>query len=80
MTFSTVSQGNSAQAQLPRKLSSESTVIESRETGEVLPKRDEEPKAKPLAHFVAGGYVEKIGQRQPIIHANENLYFLESVE
>ncbi|CRG82851.1 Mitochondrial carrier protein RIM2 [Talaromyces islandicus] len=55
MTFSTVSHSSSAQAQLPQKLTSEGTVIESRETGEVMPKRDEPPKAKPLAHFVAGG-------------------------
>lgn len=78
MTFSTPSSHSSpAQAQLPQKISSDTTLIESRETGEVMPKRDEAPKAKPLAHFVAGGYV---GKKSPTnAHANEN-WILESAE
>jgi solute carrier family 25 protein 33/36 len=79
MTFSTASHSSPAQAQLPQKLSSENTVIESRETGEVMPKRDEPPKEKPLAHFVAGGYVGIIANESPSVHVNENCV-LESAE
>jgi hypothetical protein len=40
-------------------------VPQSRELGDVIPNRapaarDEKPEAKPLAHFVAGGYVSKL--------------------
>lgn len=57
MTSLTASHGSSAQAHLPNKLHLGEGAVESREMGAITPQKEDTPKAKPLAHFVAGGYV-----------------------
>ncbi|KAL1968053.1 hypothetical protein VTN77DRAFT_2183 [Rasamsonia byssochlamydoides] len=63
MAFSTRSHGSSAQAHLPSKTPTDHAAVQSRETGEVVPEAskvptkdaEQRPKAKPLAHLIAGG-------------------------
>ncbi|EAW09287.1 putative mitochondrial carrier protein (Rim2) [Aspergillus clavatus NRRL 1] len=57
MPFSTTSQTSSAQAHLGKGDDiGEELMIQSRETGEVIPQdNDRNSQAKPFAHFVAGG-------------------------
>lgn len=57
MTSLTTTHGSSAQAQLLNKVNLGEGATESREIGAIKPQKEEAPKAKPLAHFVAGGYV-----------------------
>jgi solute carrier family 25, member 33/36 len=57
MTSLTTSHGSSAQAHLPNKVHLGEGAIESRELGAIVPQKEDTPKAKPLAHFIAGGYV-----------------------
>lgn len=70
MPFSATPHASSAQAQLgtrdpPMNIGSD-YVMQSRETGEVVPPPTEKsirgadkPEPKPFAHFIAGGYVER---------------------
>lgn len=60
MTSLTTSHGSSAQAHLPNKVHLGEGATESREVGVVTPQKEDAPKAKPLAHFVAGGYVGRL--------------------
>jgi solute carrier family 25 protein 33/36 len=66
MTFSTAAP-SSAPAQLGNASQLNKDIVpQSRELGDVIPNRtpaarDEKPEAKPLAHFVAGGYVSEGG-------------------
>jgi solute carrier family 25 protein 33/36 len=66
MTFSTTAP-SSAPAQLGNVSQLNKDIVpQSRELGDVIPDRtpaarDEKPEAKPLAHFVAGGYVSERG-------------------
>ncbi|KAF3397011.1 hypothetical protein DPV78_008092 [Talaromyces pinophilus] len=55
MTSLTTSHGSSAQAHLPNKVHLGEGAIESRELGAIVPQKEDTPKAKPLAHFIAGG-------------------------
>jgi hypothetical protein len=71
MTFSTHSPGSSAQAHLPSKAPIGSIAGQSREAGDVVPEpTQQKPKPKPLAHFIAGGYVKTIIDiaREPAHH------------
>lgn len=57
MASLTTSHGSSAQAHLPNTIHLGEGATESREMGAITPQKEDAPKAKPLAHFVAGGYV-----------------------
>lgn len=60
MAFS-ISHHSSAQKQLSSRDSVDPAAVQSRETGDVVPEANrrpetgEKPKAKPLAHLIAGG-------------------------
>lgn len=78
MASLTTPHGSSAQAHLPNTVHLGEGATESREMGAITPQRDA-PKVKPLAHFVAGGYVGSLPHTDLQEFAN-NLFLSESVE
>lgn len=79
MASLTASHGSPAQAHLPKNVHRGEAATESRETGTVAPQKDA-PRAKPLAHFIAGGYVGSLARiRSPKFFAN-SFVLSESVE